>query len=74
MAKSNGVDFYTKGQVVTEINFPNDDIACRWCHLYLRYEENFKRYSCKLTGEWIIDPIHCIGNRCPIVLEVKEDV
>ena len=53
--KSNGVSSYKKGKTEVEINFPNGDIACRWCWLFLKYEENYKRYSCRLTSEWILD-------------------
>lgn len=69
----NGVENYAHGSVETTIHFPNGEIACKWCHLYCRYEEAFKRYSCKLTGEWIPDPAHCIGGNCPLTFKEVQD-
>ncbi len=67
--KNNGVSSYKKGKTEVEINFPNGDIACRWCWLFLKYEENYKRYSCRLTSEWILDPLNCVGEQCPLKIE-----
>ena len=69
---NNGVPFYTHGTTDVTIHFPNGDEACRWCWLFLKYEENYKRYSCKLTREWILDPIHCIGEKCPLKIKKEE--
>lgn len=63
------VTFYTHGRAETQINFPNGDEACRWCHLYLRYEDAYKRYSCRLTGEWILDPMNERGASCPLAID-----
>ena len=64
-----GVSWYATGTVTVPIGFPEGDICCKWCKLFLRYEDAFKRYSCRLTEEWIIDPAHGIGQRCPLVFE-----
>lgn len=69
----NGVLEYAHGQVVVDVYFPNRQCVCKWCPLFLRYEEAFKRYSCRLTGEWILDPAHEIGAKCPIVMERKDE-
>ena len=69
--RSGGVRFYTDGEATVTTHFPENDVVCRWCHLFLRYEEAFKRYSCRLTNEWILDPSNEIGQRCP--LKFKED-
>ncbi len=69
---NNGVPFYTHGTTDVTIHFPNGDEACRWCWLFLKYEENYKRYSCKLTKEWILDPIHCRGAKCPLKIKKEE--
>ena len=68
----NGVSHYTHGTTEVTINFPNGDEVCRWCWVFLKYEENYKRYSCKKTGEWILDPIHCIGEKCPLKIRREE--
>ncbi len=69
---NNGVPFYTHGTTDVTIHFPNGDEACRWCWLFLKYEENYKRYSCKYTREWILDPIHCRGAKCPLKIKREE--
>ena len=63
---SNGVEFYTRREGLIGVNYPNGVECCKWCKLFLRYEENFKRYSCRLTEEWIFDPSKEIGERCPL--------
>ena len=64
-----GVSWYATGTVTVPIGFPEGDVCCKWCKLFLRYEDAFKRYSCRFTEEWIIDPAHGIGQRCPLVFE-----
>lgn len=74
MAKIKGeVLEYTKGVASVDIFFPNNEVACKWCYLFLRYEENFKRYSCRLTEEWIPDPFRMIGGKCPLIIEVLKN-
>ncbi len=70
MAK-NGVDYYTKGTVTVNVSFPEDKIACQWCPLFLRYEKDYTRYSCRLTHEWLLYPFTRVGELCPIVIENK---
>ena len=67
----NGVESYVTGTVEVPVHFPEGKVACCWCPLFCRFEENFKRYSCRLTHEWIPDPFHMIGGQCP--LKFKED-
>lgn len=63
--------YYTTGRADIPIHFPEDKVHCQWCSLFLRYEENFKRYSCRLTGEWILDPFHERGRLCPLIFDSK---
>lgn len=65
----NGVSHYVTGTAQVTVHFPEGRVCCQWCPLFLRYEENFKRYSCRLTGEWIFNPFHGAGGRCPIHFE-----
>ena len=69
MAIKRGVDFYVKGYTTVSIGFPEGKIACQWCHLFLQYDRDFRRYRCALTYEWIIDPFHGIGRCCPLEIE-----
>lgn len=57
---------------MVDVYFPNGDCVCKWCPLFLRYEDAFKRYSCRLTGEWILDPTHERGANCPLIMEVND--
>lgn len=68
MKTTNGVSYYLSGKTEICIYFPEGDISCRWCHLFLKYEENYKRYSCKLTHEWILDPFSGRGEECPLTI------
>lgn len=67
-----GVRNYTDGKAAVTIHFPEDDAVCRWCHLFLRYEEAYRRYSCRLTSEWILDPINERGQKCPLHFNENE--
>ena len=61
-----GIPFYTEMEANVRVYFPCEHVTCNYCQLFCRYEENFKRYSCRLTGEWLIDPFHCVGEKCPL--------
>ena len=62
-----GIRFYTARTATIDVYFPEGHEACQFC----RYEDSFKRYSCRLTDEWLLDPIHERGRLCP--LTKKED-
>lgn len=66
------VDYYAVGTADVSIYFPQGDVACHWCHLFLRYEEAYRRYSCRLTGEWILEPWNEIGQKCPLKIKKEE--
>lgn len=67
MAKfENGIAWYETATATVPVHFPEGHIACQYCKLFCRYEEGFKRYSCRLTDEWLIDPMHNIGFDCPL--------
>lgn len=68
-----GVTHYAKARITIPVNFPNGKIACQYCKLFLRYEEAFKRYSCRLTEEWLLSPMTGVGERCPLEFTEKEE-
>ena len=68
----NGVTSYATAYINLPVSFPDGKVACCYCKLFCRYEENFKRYSCRLTEEWLLNPFITIGERCP--LEFKKEV
>ena len=62
-----GVRFYTEKQAVISVYFPEGHETCQYCRPFCRYEDSFKRYSCRLTDEWLIDPMHTKGKLCPLM-------
>jgi hypothetical protein len=70
MASKSGVDSYAKGIASLNIYFPESKICCNYC-LLCRYEEAYKRYSCRATDEWLLNPFIGIGEQC--VIKFKEE-
>ena len=68
----NGIRFYTTRTATVDVYFPEGHEACQFCRLFCRYEENFKRYSCRLTDEWLMDPFHNRGLLCPLTKSEEE--
>ena len=67
-----GVGYYTVGIAEVPVGFPEGEVKCKWCR-YLRYEEAYKRHSCRFTDEWIVNPFgYELGRACPIVFENTE--
>lgn len=62
----NGIYWYDKAVAHVPVFFPEGKRTCQYCKLFCRYEENFKRYSCRLTDEWLLDPMHNVGRMCPL--------
>lgn len=66
----NGVQWYTRGQVVLDIGFPENWVCCRFCP-YVRSTQGGIRHECVLTGDVLYD-VDGRGDGCPIK-ELKED-
>ena len=64
---SRGVQWYTVGNAVLKIHFPEDHVCCKYCK-YLR--EGQLRSWCSLTGEVVYD-VNFLDGSCPI--ETLED-
>lgn len=73
MSLEQGVTYYTKATADIGVNFPENKVACSWCRLFCRYEENFKRYSCRLTEEWLLNPFSEIGHNCPLIFKEEDN-
>lgn len=69
--QANGVPWYTSGVAHVPIHFPEDKVCCFNCIPFCRYEEAFRRYSCRATGEQLLYPGTTIGAQCPI--QFKEE-
>lgn len=65
-AKRTGISYYTSGTAIVPVHFPEDKVCCANCIVFCRYEDAFKRYSCRATGEHIVYPFDTIGQLCPI--------
>lgn len=70
----NGVPWYTSGTATVDIHFPEDRVCCANCVVFCRYEEAFKRYSCRATGEQILFPFNSRGAMCPIQFNKEEEL
>lgn len=68
-----GIPYYTRLELRIQISFPKDKVVCQYCRLFCRAEENFKRYSCRLTDEWLLDPFHERGQMCPLTYTEEEE-
>ena len=64
-----GTAWYTSGTAHVPVHFPEDKVCCANCIPFCRYEDAFRRYSCRATGEQLLYPNTNIGARCPITFE-----
>lgn len=71
-SRTNGVPWYTSGVAHVPIHFPEDKVCCSNCVPFCRYEEAFRRYSCRATGEQLLYPNTTVGLQCPIQF-IKEE-
>ena len=46
--------------------FPKGKKVCRYCLIGCRYEEDFKRFSCRFTGEWLLEAFKERGHFCAL--------
>ncbi len=67
----NGVSWYTSGIAKVKINFPEDDICCKWCP-FCRSENDLERFWCRLTNRMIYNPYIGLSDDCPIEFESEE--
>ena len=65
----NGVKFYTTGQAVINVPFPENEIRCGYC-AFCRPEADLKRFWCRLTNKMIYNPYAgFLPEWCPIKFE-----
>lgn len=65
---NSGVLKYQKGVAEITVFFPDGKPYCNYCE-YCKYEEYYKRYSCRITKEWLVTPFNSVGEICPLVME-----
>lgn len=69
----NGVSFYTTCIAEVEINFPENDVTCRWCR-FCYAEKNVNRWKCGLTDRMIYNPnISGLPDFCPLQLKNEKE-
>ena len=68
-----GVRWYTVAECEIQVNFPEDDVKCRWCP-FVKHYDGLNRDKCGLTDEILIST-EIIGQRCPLTIlnEVKTE-
>lgn len=64
----NKVEYYTKGEAIVNVYFPEGDVSCHWCPFW-RSEESLKRSRCIITNEILFKPLLALGEKCPIVIQ-----
>ena len=74
MSSKNGVTRYARGVAHIPVYFAGGKVCCANCLVFCRYEEAFRRYTCRATGEQILLPFSETGAQCPITLETEESV
>jgi len=61
-----GISKYTVCNLDININFPEDEVKCKWCP-FLTHFENLDRDRCKLTDE-ILYTREFTGLNCPLTI------
>lgn len=62
------VEYYTKGQAVINVFYPENDVSCHWCPFW-RSEDSLKRSRCLITNEILYKPLTSTGQKCPVVIQ-----
>lgn len=67
-----GVTKYTVATAEVTVNFPEDNVCCRWCQ-FLKHYDSIDRDRCMLTND-ILYSREIVGYNCPLVIvnEVSE--
>lgn len=63
-----GVAWYTSGQAIVPVHFPEDQTICRYCQ-FCRSEAELNRYWCRLTNRIIYSINNSLPEFCPIQFE-----
>ena len=61
-----GVPNYTVATAEVRVNFPGDDVICRWCP-FLKHYDSIDRDRCLLTND-ILYSREIVGYNCPLVI------
>ena len=61
-----GVSSYTVASAEVTVNFPEDQVACRWCP-FLKHYDSIDRDKCSLTND-ILFSRETVGYNCPLTI------
>lgn len=50
--------------------FDREHVACAYCPML----ETYARNQCRMTGEYIIDTRYTTGWKCPLNIEIPEEI
>ena len=61
-----GVKFFTVAECEIQVNFPENDVACKWCP-FIRHYDGLNRNRCDLTNEILVSTEYR-GMKCPLTI------
>ena len=61
-----GVSYFTVAECEVRVNFPEDEVKCKWCP-FLRHYDGLNRDKCDRTGEILVST-EIIGYECPLTI------
>jgi len=68
-----GVAEYITAQAQVTVALPKKRPACQYCVAWCRYERDFDRYTCRITGEPLFEITKNIGLLCPVRKGINDE-
>ena len=68
-----GVPAYHTTEATVTVGVPINHPTCNCCIKWCKYEPNYYRHSCRITGELLFDIEHTIGELCPLRKEISNE-
>lgn len=67
-----GIKYYTSGIASIKVNFPEDEVCCKYCE-YCYAESGLNRCKCRILHEIIYSPNYGRLENCPIKITINEN-
>lgn len=65
MSRSDGVKWFLKATITTDVFFPEGKVKCQYCR-FCRAEGDLKRFWCRINNEMIYNPFaEGLPESCP---------
>ena len=61
-----GVSYYTVADLNLQVNFPEDEVKCKWCP-FIKHYDGLDRDKCGITEE-ILFSREIVGTSCPLTI------